>query len=103
MAEGEMRNRAEEYEETVDPENPPGSTTPAAPVVVGLWYYLGPIVLLLMVAGLALVFWARGDDPREETVEPTTGIEEATPGGINPDPKLESPEEEREYRGGDRR
>jgi hypothetical protein len=34
-----------------------------------------------MVIGLALVFWARRDEPRREPVEPTTGFEETTPGG----------------------
>lgn len=100
MAEGEMRDRAEEYEETVDPENPPQSTIPAAPVVAGMWYVLAPVGIFLLIIVLVFFYWRNRDRIADDQVEPTTGIEETTPGGINPDPKPKSPDEEREYRGG---
>lgn len=94
----------EEYEETVTPENPPKATAGSAAMVAGLWYYLAPIGLIVVVALLALFYWGDRNDAPEDSVEPTTGIsDETTPGGVNPDPKPDTTREETEFRGGDRR
>ena len=91
----------EHYEETTSPANPPQATAGAATVVAGMWYYLAPAVLLVAVLFFAIFYWSNRDEPRDNTVEPTTGIsDDSTPGGKNPDPKPDSPKEESEYKGG---
>ena len=93
----------EQYEETVAPANPPRATAGAATVVAGMWYYLAPIVLIVAVVLLALFYWGDRDEPRDDAVEPTTGVSgESTPGGAEPAPKPNSTNDEREFRGGDR-
>lgn len=103
MAEEPMRHRPEQYEETVDPHNPPRSTGAAPAVVAGMWYVLAPIAVMLLVLFVLLLYWFGRDTTPDEGVEPTTGTyEEATPGGVDPDPRYNTPQEEREYRGRDR-
>jgi len=103
MAEESMQHRPEQYEETEDPRNPPGSTGAAPAVVAGMWYVLAPIAVILLVLFVLLLYWfGRGPEDRD-AVEPTTGIQqeqEATPGGVEPDPRYDTPEEERDFRGG---
>ena len=90
----------EQYEETVAPANPPQATAGPATVVAGMWYYLGPIALIVVVALIALFYWGR-DDSGDDAVEPTTGIsDERTPGGGNPAPEPDSARDESESRGG---
>lgn len=108
MAERHSDERTMERSETVDPHNPPRSVVQpelrrsAAFAVVGTWYYLGPIVLILVVIGIALFYWANPDgDP--EDVSPAVGtIGESggpTPGGFNPDRRPEDTRSELEFRG----
>ena len=47
--------RPEQYKETVAPANPPQATAGPATVVAGMWYYLGPIALIVVVALIALL------------------------------------------------
>jgi hypothetical protein len=89
----------EHYEETVAPANPPQATAGAATVVAGMWYVLAPIALIVLVALLALFYWGR-DEPRDDAVEPTTGVsDDSTSGGSNPGPALGNTNDEREFRG----
>ena len=91
----------EQYEETVAPANPPQATAGPATVVAGMWYYLGPIALIVVVVLMALFYWGDRDDSRDDAVEPTTGIsDEKTPGGGNPAPEPDSTKDESEFRGG---
>jgi hypothetical protein len=93
----------EQYEETTSPANPPQATAGPATVVAGMWYYLAPVVLIVAVLFFAIFYWATRDDPRDDTVEPTTGIsDDSTPGGTNPDPKPDDTTDEREFKGGNR-
>lgn len=93
----------QEYEETVAPSNPPQATSGPAAVVAGMWYYLAPIGLIVLVILLALFYWGDRNDARDEGVEPTTGVSgEETPGGFNPNPKLDDAQDEKEFRSGDR-
>lgn len=103
------RQNPEQYDETVAPQNPPNSVvepelsqTPAF-AVVGTWYYLGPIVLLLVVLGVGLFFWAdRNAEPEDAFPAVGTAGEpqrEATPGGFDPDRRPDSTRDELEYRG----
>src|SRR5687768_2060235 len=107
-------NKSQQREETVHPDNPPRSVVDPeirkAPAfaVVGMWYYLAPLAIIIIVVVMGLMFWNSRDDVNESAV-PTTGIEgeapahQDTPGGINPDPRHETTEGEKEYRGGDQR
>ena len=91
----------EQYEETVAPANPPQATAGPATVVAGMWYYLGPIALIVVVALMALFYWGDRDDARDDAVEPTTGLsDEKTPGGGNPAPEPDSTKNESEFKGG---
>ena len=90
----------EQYEETVTPENPPIATAGPASVVAGMWYYLAPAALVVVILLFALFYWGDRDEPADD-VEPTTGIsDEQTPGGNNPDPQPNKTKDESEYRGG---
>src|SRR5262245_43591621 len=89
----------ERNEESVPPVNPPHAAAVPSRLVAGMWYFLAPIVLLVAVVLLSLFFRGNRDSSNDETV-PTTGItDETTPGGVNPDPKPGTTQEEREFRG----
>ena len=53
----DMRVRPEQYEETVNPSNPPQSTGTAPAVIAGLWYYLAPLALVILLIAFALIYW----------------------------------------------
>ena len=91
----------EQYKDPGAPANPPQATAGAATVVAGMWYYLGPIALIVVVVLMALFYWGDRDDSRDNAVEPTTGIsDEKTPGGGNPAPEPDSTKDESEFKGG---
>ena len=105
---GDQQDRAE----TVAPQNPPNSVVEpdvkdapkSAAGVVGMWYILGPVVLLLVVLGIGLFFWADdGDaDPDEAPAIGTVGesADDTTPGGGDPDSPSGSTNNEVDSRGG---
>lgn len=96
----QMRHRPEHYEETDDPHNPPVSTGIAPVLVAGLWYYLAPIALLVLVVGFAFIYWgSRAEAPADKQVVGTTGkVEEATPGGFDPGPRFRTTADEIKFR-----
>jgi hypothetical protein len=107
-------NESQQRGETVHPDNPPRAVvkpelrkSPAV-AVVGMWYYLAPLAIIIIIVVMALMFWNSREDVNDSAV-PTTGIEQEapahqdTPGGINPEPRHETTEGEQEYRGGDQR
>src|SRR5688572_28847571 len=107
-------DKSQQRGETVDPHNPPNAVVEpelsktAVFAVPGMWYYLAPVGIIVLVIVMAMMFWNSRDDVNEGAV-PTTGIgQEApahrdTPGGTNPEPRQGSTENEIEYRGGDGR
>jgi hypothetical protein len=98
-------HRPERYEDTEDPHNPPLSTGTAPAIVAGLWYVLAPLGIVLLVLFVFLLYWFSSGPEDRDAVEPTIGVQEgqeATPGGFEPGPRYDSPEEEREFRGGPR-
>ena len=84
---------------------PPPPEPPAA--VATMWYWLGPIGVMVLVALFAVFFWGR-DSSREPGAAPTTGISEEArpegskldrePGGKNTDPRFDSADDEIKYR-----
>jgi hypothetical protein len=96
------------YEETTDPANPPNAVvTPevhksGAAGVVGMWYYLGPLVLIVVVGLAALYFWTNTDRERRNDSSAIGTIggdsDETTPGGFDPKPDSGSTRDEIEFR-----
>ena len=88
------------------PKNPPNSVVNPRVRRTALWLYLGPIVALFVLAGLAWLYWNSRPAPGGEQVaerevpraEGTAG--NTTPGGFDPQPAPESTREEIEHRGG---
>jgi hypothetical protein len=101
MAEPQNDGQTPERYETTDPKNPPYSVTNKAVRSAALVSYLGPLVALFIVVGLALVYWAnRGPvyDGVEDGRIGTTGSA-GTPGGFDPAPRPDSTRDELESRG----
>lgn len=94
----EMRARPEQYEETVHPSNPPQSTGTAPAVIAGLWYYLAPLALVILLLAFALIYW-EDRNSIEQPVEPTTGAADQVKPGGNPNREPKSTEDEINFRG----
>jgi hypothetical protein len=100
----EDQGTPEQYEETVHPDNPPNSIAGPASVVAGMWYYLGPLAVGVLILLIALWF-AFGGDPassQEPGATPTSGQQAPADPAENPAP-TKSPDttnEELKYRGG---
>jgi hypothetical protein len=97
---GDMRSRPEQYEETVHPSNPPQSTDTAPAVIAGLWYYLAPLALVILLISFALIYWEDRNSIEQQPAEPTMGVvDDAKPGGHDPNPKPRTTEDELDFRG----
>ncbi len=106
-------NESQQRGETVHPDNPPNAVVKpelrksAAVAVPGMFYFLGPVAVMVLVALFALWFMNTREEADDRAV-PTTGIEQeapahrATPGGGSTDPQHGSAESESEFRGGDK-
>ena len=93
----DMRARPEQYGETVNPSKAPQSTDTAPAVIAGLWYYLAPLALVILLLGFALIYW-EDRNSIEQPLEPTTGVDRVRPGG-NPNREPRTTEDEIEFRG----
>jgi hypothetical protein len=93
----------EQYGETVNPKNPPNSVLQPEVRRATLWAYVGPLIIIVVVLGIALLYWSTRDNTTD-TTEPTVGTSGENPGqgGSNPDRTPDSTKDEREYRGGNR-
>jgi hypothetical protein len=103
MAEHRTDETPRRYEETTEPQNPPNSMLTKGARRAAVWSYFVPVVVLFVVAGIALVYWA--NQPRQsQTNEPqrseigTAGRED---GGFDPAPKPGDVRDEVEFRGDD--
>lgn len=94
----EMQHRPEKYEDTDDPHNPPVITGVAGPVVAGLWYYLAPLAIVLLLMAFARFYWYSPGDDEPEAVT-TEMSEEVLPGGHDPNPRFRTIEDELKFRG----
>ena len=68
--------RDPQYAETEHPRNPPQAVLNPGARGTALKSYLGPIVVLFVIIGLALIYWARRDPGRDfddNSLNPTTG------------------------------
>jgi hypothetical protein len=100
----------EQYEETVDPKNPPNSVANPATRRAAFWSYVGPILVLFAVFGIGLTYWMSNTavhptaDNREGQPIGTAGERspgESTAGGSDPAPRPNNTRDELEYRGAD--
>lgn len=95
----------EERHETTDPHNPPNALLRPETRSRALMSYLAPVVVLFVVVGIALIYWAnRGpvsvaDEDREENAVGTVGRD--APGGTDPAPEFGGTRDEIRYRSGD--
>jgi hypothetical protein len=111
MAERQTYGDSENRDETSAPQNPPQSVEPvelkdvpkSAAGVAGMWYVLGPVILLLVVLGIGLYFWTNDPevDPQEAPAIGTVGEERpgAESGGRTADPSHGNTADETEFRG----
>jgi hypothetical protein len=96
-----------EYEETVDPKNPPNSVLEPEVRRATLGTFLGGIVVFFFIVAAALVYWRTsgrelpqdpGDRQPPAGAVGTVGAAD-TPGGRDPEPRPGSTREELEHRG----
>jgi hypothetical protein len=96
--------RTPETEDTYNPQNPPNSLLRRDTRQRALMSYLGPVILLFVVAGIALIYWAnRGPaapdrDDREQDAVGTVGGG-SKEGGFNPAPEFGTTRDELKFRG----
>ena len=112
MAQGDMPQTPQRYEDTRDPRNPPNSVVNREVRRTALRTYLLPIVALIIVAGLALIYWANrspvttqnpaeiGTTGDQHDVIGERGNVDNTPGGSDPAGRPDSTQDEIERRGG---
>jgi hypothetical protein len=102
----------ERYEETTNPKNPPNSVVNKDVRRHAFRSFLGPVLTLCIIAGLALIFWANHSPvvDTEQIGVGTTGNSidavgergnDRSPGGTDPAPRPDSTRDELKYRGVD--
>lgn len=92
----------ERYEDTRDPKNPPNSLLRPKVRSAALYWYLGSVVAVFVLVGVALIFWMAAHprptaDAAEEKMVGTSGYRQD--GGHNPEPQLKNTRDELKYRG----
>lgn len=100
---------SERYEETVDPKNPPNAIINQPTINRAFWSYVGPILALFVIAGIALLYWmSRGPVEQRPASAPggdaigTAGErapDPGSPGGFEPRPRPGSTADELKVRG----
>lgn len=110
-ANANRRQTPQRYEETEDHRNPPNSVINRDVRRGALRTYLLPIVALVIIAALALIYWANrspvaqdnpaevGTTGRQQDVVGERGNAPSTPGGFDPAPRPGSTRDEMERRG----
>ena len=99
-----------EYEETVDPNNPPNSVLKPQVRNAAIGTFVGGIVVFFLIVAVALVYWTSSNrqiapDPGDRNPPGATGgdevgtVGETTAGGQDPAPRPGSTQDELEYRG----
>jgi hypothetical protein len=92
---------SKQYEETVDPDNPPNSVLHPEVRRTALWVYVGPLVVIAVIVGIALLYWSnRGPAPNEDVTDTIGTVgDDSTPGGFDPASRPDSSRDERNFRG----
>jgi hypothetical protein len=104
MAEPPRGRTPERYEDTIDPKNPPNSVTRPQVRSAAVWWYLGSVIALFVLVGIALIYWLAANprpsltqDPQIDRAVGTSG--DTTPGGHDPMPRFRNTEDELKFRG----
>ena len=97
--------REPESEQPNNPENPPQVLLRPEVRRAALMSYLGPVIALFVIIGLALIYWAnRGPvepDPNDRVADAIGTIGGRSAGGSDPAPDFDRTRDELAYRGGD--
>ena len=87
MAEYSPNPQDEQYEETVDPHNPPNAVTSREVRRGAWWLYFFPLVVVCIVAGIFMLYWLSrdsNDDPAAPIGTSGEQIEQRQEGGGDP-------------------
>ena len=110
-----VEGRDPHYEETNNPKYPPKAVVNRNVRRTTLWTFVGPLIVLTVVIGIALLYWMGREPGRsvnDDSYNPASGttgeqVEEANPtnrelkqGGSDPAPKPGSTQDELEFRSG---
>src|SRR6186713_2056419 len=96
------KENTEHSDEITDPNNPPRVLLKPEARRAALWSYLGPVIALFVIVGVAMIYWVnRGPLPREaRTDEAAIGtVGRDAPGGGDPQGAFKNAEEELKHRG----
>ena len=96
------KENTEHSDEITDPHNPPRVLLKPESRRAALWSYLGPVIALFVIMGVALVYWvnhnpAARDARTDGAAIGTVGRD--SPGGGDPQPPFTSTDDELKYRG----
>ena len=96
------KENTDRSDEITDPHNPPRVLLEPESRRAALWSYLGPVIALFVIVGVALVYWlgrgpAAGNARTDGAAIGTVGRE--SPGGGDPQPPFNSTADELKYRG----
>jgi hypothetical protein len=95
------KENTDRSDEITDPDNPPRVLLRPKARRAALWSYLGPVIALFVIVGVALVYWVnRGpaaDAPADRGAIGTVGRDSA--GGGDPQPAFDSTVDELKHRG----
>jgi hypothetical protein len=105
----QIENRDRQYEETVDPKNPPNSVLRPQARRATVTTFVGGIVVFFLIVGAALIYW----NASNRRIDPDPGLRDnsdtrqvgtagqPTPGGGSADPAPGSTRDELQFRGGE--
>lgn len=96
------KEHTDRSDEITDPQNPPQVLLKPEARRAAVWSYLGPVIALFVIVGVAMVYWVnRGpgvhDARTDQTAIGTVGRD--APGGGDPQGPFKSTEDELKYRG----
>jgi hypothetical protein len=96
------KEHTDRSDEITDPQNPPRVLLKPEARRAALWSYLGPVIALFVIVGVAMIYWVnRGPLPREaRTDEAAIGtVGRDAPGGGDPQGSFKNTGEELKHRG----
>lgn len=96
------KEHTDRSEEITDPRNPPQVLLKPEARRAALWSYLGPVIALFVVAGVAMLYWvSRGPVPHDARSDDAAigTVGRDAPGGGDPQGPFKSTEDELKYRG----
>jgi len=96
------KENTEHSDEITDPNNPPRVLLRPGARRAALWSYLGPVIALFLIVGVAMIYWVnRGPSASDVRVDDAAvgTVGRDSPGGGDPQATFKSPDDELKYRG----